>query len=94
MSIVGILRVVVKTWDNFVQLTSIAGLANSGNKQNSPFRRLFWLAAFAIMFYISLSQIIVIVEEFFTYPLTTKVTVVRRDILSKIIALNKKPFPW
>ena len=93
MSIVGILRVVGQTWDNFVQHTSIAGLANSGNKQNSPFRRLFWLTAFAIMFYISLSQIVVIVEDFFTYPVTTKVTVVRRDILYQIITLIKNTFP-
>ena len=77
MSIVGILHVVAKTCDNFLQHTSIAGLAHSGNKQNGPFRRLFWLTAFTIMFYISLSQIIVIVEDFFTYPVTTKVSTVR-----------------
>ena len=76
-----ILRVVRKTWEKFLQATSMPGLANAGKEQTSILRRVIWLIAFTIMFYVSLCQIINIVKEYFTYPVTTKVTVMNSPIV-------------
>ena len=81
MNFFQILGVVRRTWDNFLQVTSMPGLANAGKEQTSILRRVIWLIAFTIMFYVSLCQIINIVKEYFTYPVTTKVTVMNSPIV-------------
>ena len=67
--------VVKTTWEEFVQETSIAGLANSGKTRNGFIRRTFWQIAFIIMFSISLKQIIEVFKSYYEYPVTTSVTV-------------------
>ena len=67
--------VLKKTWEEFVQETSIAGLANSGKSRNGFIRRTFWQIAFILMFAITLKQIIEVVKSFYDYPVTTSVTV-------------------
>ena len=63
------------TWEEFVQETSIAGLANSGKTRNGFIRRTFWQIAFIIMFTISLKQIIEVFKSYYEFPVTTSVTV-------------------
>ena len=67
--------VVKTTWEEFVQETSIAGLANSGKTRNGFIRRTFWQIAFIIMFNISLKQVIEVFKTYYEYPVTTSVTV-------------------
>ena len=76
-----------RTWNEFLQETSIAGLANSGKSRNGIVRRIFWQIAFIIMFSISFKQIIEVVKDYFDYPVITTVTVnnqekVRETIIS------------
>ena len=71
----GPLTVIKRTWNEFLQETSIAGLANSGKSRNGIIRRIFWQIAFIIMFSISLNQIKNVFEDYLGYPVTTTVTV-------------------
>ena len=68
-------QVIKRTWDEFLQETSIAGLANSGKSRNGFFRRLMWQLAFGIMFSASFYQLAKVIQDYLTYPVTTTVTV-------------------
>ena len=68
-------QVIKRTWDEFLQETSIAGLANSGKSRNGFFRRLMWQLAFGIMFSASSYQIVKVIQDYLTYPITSTVFV-------------------
>ena len=67
--------VLKNTWLEFVQETSIAGLANSGKSRNGIIRRTFWQIAFILMFAVTFKQIIEVFESYFDYPVTISVEV-------------------
>ena len=71
----GPFQIIRRTWDEFLQETSIAGLANSGKSRNGLFRRLMWQLAFGIMFSASFYQLAKVIQDYLTYPVTTTVTV-------------------
>ena len=94
--------VVKTTWEEFVQETSIAGLANSGKTRNGFIRRTFWQIAFIIMFSISLKQIIEVFKSYYEYPVTTSVTVngeqqvtnasIQNKFVRKVMTLESKQY--
>ena len=71
----GPFQVIKRTWDEFLKETSISGLANSGKSRNGFFRRLMWQLAFGIMFSASSYQIVKVIQDYLTYPITSTVTV-------------------
>ena len=81
----GPLTVLKRTWNEFLQETSIAGLANSGKSRNGTVRKTFWLIAFIIMFSISLKQIVEVVKDYLDYPVTTTVTVNNQETVCDTI---------
>ena len=81
----GGVHIIWKTWDEFWQETSIAGLANAGKARKGVLRRLIWLTAFTIMFYFSMSQIIKVVQNYLSYPVTTTVTINNEERVSTVV---------
>ena len=70
-----VFQIIWKTWDTFWQETSIPGVVNAGKARTSILRRVIWLAIFGVMFYYSMDQVVNVIDDFLSYPVTTSVLV-------------------
>ncbi len=58
--------------------TSIAGL-NNASKARSPIRSILWLIIFAIFMGLTLRQVVLVIIDFYDYPVLTNIDLAHRS---------------
>ena len=78
------LIVVWESFDEFWQRTSISGISNAGSTK-SAFRRTCWMIIFTVFVAITFTGFRGVLNDYFTYPVITSVTIVRQDQVAKSV---------
>jgi hypothetical protein len=66
-------------WDGFWQRTNIAGINNAGNSGKSVIRKIIWIAIFCTFSGFTIYGVSMVVKEYLSYPVDTKVVVEHLD---------------
>ena len=81
-----------KAWDAFWKRTSISGINNAGSSA-SGFRRWIWMVIFVLFIALTFTGLKDVIDEFWSYPVLTSVTVKHHNQVHKIsLALHSSLF--
>lgn len=69
-TIMGVSRVVWRTLNDFGSTTSISGV-NRAAKAKSIFRLLYWIIIFCGLVYVTISNLVSVITDFYEYPTVT-----------------------
>ena len=82
----GILDTCWGTWDDFWQSTSISGANNAGKARDYPYiRRIFWIIIFSVCFYFTVTGVISLFVEYYSFPVDYEVSVFHNNKVSTIL---------